>query len=39
MRLIGMPNKFAVVGPTARVRARYHLSICDISQACLDFMD
>ena len=38
MRLIGMPDKFAVVGPTDRVRERYQMSVCGISTACLDLM-
>ena len=34
MRLIGMPDAFAVVGPTAKVRERYGMSREAIAEAC-----
>lgn len=34
MRMIGMPDAFAVVGPTPRVRAKYGMSTEGIVEAC-----
>ncbi|MDA1100286.1 MAG: transketolase family protein [Proteobacteria bacterium] len=34
MRMIGMPDEFAIVGPTARVREHYGLSQTAIMDAC-----
>ena len=34
MRLIGMPDAFAVVGPTGKVRERYGMSREAIAEAC-----
>ena len=39
MRMVGMPDEFACVGPTDRVRARYGMSAAHIVDACLDLMD
>ena len=39
MRLVGMPDKFAIVGPTDKVREHYHMDANGISQACLDLME
>ena len=38
MRLVGMPDEFAVVGPTDRIRARYGMSAQHIVDACLELM-
>ena len=38
MRMVGMPDEFAVVGPTDRIRARYGMSAQHIVDACLDLM-
>ena len=38
MRLVGMPDEFAVVGPTDRIRARYGMSAQHIVEACLDLL-
>ena len=38
MRMVGMPDEFACVGPTDRVRARYGMSAAHIVDACLDLM-
>jgi transketolase len=35
MRMIGMPDEFACVGPTDKVRARYGMSAGHILEACL----
>jgi transketolase C-terminal domain/subunit len=35
MRMIGMPDEFAVVGPTDKVRERYAMSRSSIRDACL----
>ena len=39
MRLVGMPDEFAVVGPTDRIRARYGMSARHIVDACLDLLN
>ena len=38
MRMVGMPDEFACVGPTDRIRARYGMSAQHIADACLDLM-
>ena len=38
MRLVGMPDEFACVGPTDRIRARYGMSARHIADACLDLL-
>ena len=38
MRMVGMPDEFACVGPTGRVRARYGMSARHIVDACLDLL-
>jgi transketolase len=38
MRLIGMPDEFAIVGPTGKVRERYGMSAAHIRDACLDLV-
>jgi len=38
MRLIGMPDEFAVVGPTPKVRERYGMSAANIASACRELM-
>ena len=38
MRMVGMPDEFACVGPTDRIRARYGMSAKHIAAACLDLM-
>ena len=38
MRMVGMPDAFACVGPTDRIRARYGMSAAHIVDACLDLM-
>jgi transketolase len=38
MRMIGMPDEFACVGPTNRVRAKYGMSAEAIAQACKDVL-
>ena len=39
MRMIGMPDEFAIVGPTDKVRERYGMSRRNILDACLAFID
>lgn len=39
MRMVGMPDEFALVGPVDRIRARYGMSAAHIVDACLDLMD
>ena len=34
MRMIGMPDTFAIVGPTGKVRAKYGMSADAIASAC-----
>jgi transketolase C-terminal domain/subunit len=34
MRMIGMPDTFAMVGPTGRLRAKYGMSADAIADAC-----
>ena len=34
MRMVGMPDQFAVVGPTPKVRAKYGMSTEAIVEAC-----
>ncbi|HYB41706.1 MAG TPA: transketolase C-terminal domain-containing protein [Candidatus Methylomirabilis sp.] len=38
MRMVGMPDAFAMVGPTGRVRARYGMSAEAIAAACRDLI-
>ena len=38
MRMVGMPDAFAVVGPPDRIRARYGMSARHIADACLDLL-
>ena len=38
MRMVGMPDEFACVGPTDRIRARYGMSARHIADACLDLL-
>ena len=38
MRMIGMPDEFACVGPTDRIRARYGMSAQHIADACLELV-
>ena len=38
MRMVGMPDEFACVGPTDRIRARYGMSAKHIADACLDLL-
>ena len=38
MRMVGMPDEFAVVGPTDRIRAHYGMSAEHIADACLDLL-
>ncbi len=38
MRMVGMPDEFAIVGPTARVREHYGLSEAAIAAACRDLL-
>jgi transketolase len=35
MRMVGMPDAFAMVGPTVAVRAKYGMSVDGIADACL----
>ncbi len=39
MRMIGMPDEFAVVGPTDKVRERYGMSRQHIIDACLGLIE
>ncbi len=39
MRMVGMPDAFAIVGPTDRVRARYGMSAANIAAACRALLD
>ena len=39
MRLIVMPDEFAVVGPTPKVRERYGMSAASIADACRALLD
>lgn len=39
MRMVGMPDAFARVGPTDRIRARYGMSAEHIAAACLELVD
>jgi transketolase len=39
MRMIGMPDVFAVVGPTAQVRAKYGMSVEAIVKACRELLE
>ena len=38
MRMVGMPDAFAMVGPTDRIRAHYGMSARHIVDACLDLV-
>lgn len=39
MRMIGMPDSFAVVGPTVKVREKYGMSTASIVTACRELLD
>ena len=39
MRMVGMPDEFAVVGPTGKVREGYGLSSANIIASCLELLD
>lgn len=39
MRMVGMPDEFAIVGPTDRVRERYGMSGASIAAACRALVD
>ncbi len=39
MRMIGMPDTFAVVGPTVRVREKYGMSVDAIVKACRELLE
>jgi transketolase len=39
MRMIGMPDEFAVVGPTGRIREKYGMSAQAIAAACRELLD
>jgi transketolase len=39
MRMIGMPDAFAVVGPTVRVREKYGMSAAAIVSACMALLE
>jgi transketolase len=38
MKLVGMPDEFAVVGPTPPLRAKYGMSADAIANACRDLL-
>jgi transketolase len=38
MRMVGMPDTFAMVGPTVRLRAKYGMSLDGIAVACRDLL-
>jgi transketolase len=38
MRMIGMPDEFCIVGPTAKVREHYGMSQAAIMEACRDLL-
>ncbi len=38
MRLIGMPDEFAIVGPTPKIRERYGMSADNIAAKCRELM-
>ena len=38
MRMIGMPDAFATVGPTGKVRAKYGMSAESIAAACREIV-
>jgi transketolase len=38
MRMVGMPDAFAMVGPTVRLRAKYGMSAAGIAAACRDLL-
>ena len=39
MRFVGMPDEFAIVGPTDKVRERYGMSADGVAAACRGLMD
>ncbi|MSQ60949.1 MAG: transketolase family protein [Betaproteobacteria bacterium] len=39
MRMIGMPDEFAVVGPTTKIRAKYGMSAEAIANACRSLLN
>jgi len=38
MKFVGMPDAFAVIGPTPKVRAKYGMSMEGITQACREML-
>ena len=38
MRFVGMPDEFAVVGPTAQVRAKYGMCASNIMSKCAELL-
>ena len=38
MRIVGLGDEFAVVGPTVPLRAKYGMSADDIAAACRDLL-
>jgi transketolase C-terminal domain/subunit len=38
MRMVGMPDAFAMVGPTGPLRAKYGMSADAIAAACRDLL-
>ena len=38
IRFVGMPDEFAMVGPTARMRERYGMSAANIMAKCRELM-
>jgi transketolase len=39
MRMIGMPDEFACVGPTVKIREKYGMSASEIVAACRELLD
>ncbi|MBT6829043.1 MAG: transketolase family protein, partial [Rhodospirillaceae bacterium] len=38
MRMVGMPDEFAIVGPTDKVREGYGMSSANIVASCLELL-
>jgi transketolase C-terminal domain/subunit len=38
MRMVGMPDAFAMVGPTVKLRAKYGMSADGIATACRELL-
>jgi transketolase C-terminal domain/subunit len=38
MRMVGMPDEFASIGPTGKLRAKYGMSAEGIAHACKDVL-